>query len=173
MESATGFLWSIYEYLAKYGLNLISAILIFFIGRWAAKVATSITEKVMIKSKVEPTLISFAKNLLYIALMAFIVIAVLNRLGIQTASFVAVLGAAGLAIGLALQGSLSNFSAGVLLVLFQPFKVGDEIETAGSTGIVKEIQIFTTIIEMADGKLAVIPNSKVTADKIIVSPRTK
>lgn len=171
MESATGFLWSIYEYLAKYGLSFISAVLIFFIGRWAAKVATNISEKVMLKSKVEPTLVSFAKNLLYITLMAFIVIAVLNRLGIQTASFVAVLGAAGLAIGLALQGSLSNFSAGVLLVLFQPFKVGDKIETTGSTGIVKEIQIFTTIIEMADGKLAVIPNSKVTTDKIIVSPK--
>lgn len=171
MESAAGFLWNIYEYLAKYGLNIVSAVLIFFIGKWAAKVTVNVTEKMMIKSKVEPTLVSFAKNLLYISIMAFIVVAVLNRLGIQTASFVAVLGAAGLAVGLALQGSLSNFSAGVLLVLFQPFKVGDEIETAGSAGVVKEIQIFTTIIEMVDGKFAVIPNSKITSDKIIVTPK--
>lgn len=171
MESARDMVWKLYGYLATYGLDVISAVLIFFIGKWGAGILSSIAEKLMLKSKVEPTLVSFSKNLLYIALMAFIVIAVLNRLGIQTASFVAVLGAAGLAIGLALQGSLSNFSAGVLVVLFHPFRVGDEIETAGSVGIVKEIQIFTTIIEMADGKLAVIPNSKITADKIIVSPK--
>lgn len=171
MESATGFLWDIYGYLAKYGLSIISAILIFFLGKWAATIVSGIAEKMMIKSKVETTLVSFSKNLLYFCLMAFIVIAALNRLGIQTASFVAVLGAAGLAVGLALQGSLSNFSAGVLLVLFHPFRVGDEIETTGSAGIVKEIQIFSTIIEMADGKLAVIPNSKITADKIIVLPK--
>jgi small conductance mechanosensitive channel len=171
MESAKDIVWKIYEYLATYGLDVISAVLIFFVGKWVTGVLTSIAEKLMLKSKIEPTLVSFTKNLLYIALMAFIVIAALNRLGIQTASFVAVLGAAGLAVGLALQGSLSNFSAGVLVVLFHPFRVGDEIETTGSVGIVKEIQIFTTVIEMSDGRLAVIPNSKITADKIIVTPK--
>ena len=101
------------------------------------------------------------------ALLAFIIIAALNKLGIQTASFIAVIGAAGLAIGLALQGSLSNFAAGILMIVFRPFKVGDYIEGAGVAGTVEAIQIFTTQLKTPDNKTIVIPNSKISSDNIV------
>jgi small conductance mechanosensitive channel len=112
-------------------------------------------------------LVSFVSNLVYIGLLAFIVIAALGQLGIQTTSFIAVLGAAGLAIGLALQGSLSNFAAGFLLIIFRPFKVGDLIEGAGVLGVVEAIQIFTTQLKTADNKTVIVPNANLTADNIV------
>ena len=159
---------TLYGYVLKYGMDIVSAILIFFIGKWISNLVATLTEKIMIKSKIDATLTSFTKNIIYFALLTVLIIAVLNKLGIQTTSIVAVIGACGLAVGLALQGSLSNFASGVLIILFRPFSIGDTIETAGSTGMVKEIQIFNTILESADKKI-IIPNSKITADKIIVS----
>ena len=159
---------TLYGYVLKYGMDIVSAILIFFIGKWISNLVANLTEKIMIKSKIDATLTSFTKNIIYFALLTVLIIAVLNKLGIQTTSIVAVIGACGLAVGLALQGSLSNFASGVLIILFRPFSIGDTIETAGSTGMVKEIQIFNTILESADKKI-IIPNSKITADKIIVS----
>ncbi len=155
------------EYVAAYGLNIIVAILIFIIGKWLARIATNIFETIMNKTHVDPTLSSFFKNIIYVGILAFVVIAALSKLGVQTTSLVAVVGAAGLAIGLALQGSLANFAAGVLLIIFKPFKVGDFIEAGGASGTVNEIQIFNTVISSLDNRKIVIPNSKVTGDNII------
>lgn len=154
------------ELLAEYGLRVVGAILIVVIGRWVAIAIKKIIAKLMEKSKVEQTLVSFVTSLVYMAMMAFIIIAALNRLGIQTASFVAVLAAAGLAIGLALQGSLANFAAGVLMIIFKPFKVGDAIDAAGTFGIVEEISIFTTQLKTPDNKVIIVPNAKLTSDNI-------
>ena len=145
--------------LSVYGLRIIYALFILVIGRWVAKAICNLIKRIMIKSAVDETLIKFVGNLTYIALLAFVIIAALNQLGIQTASFIAIIGAAGLAIGLALQGSLSNFAAGVLMIIFKPFKVDDLIEGAGVTGVVEEIQIFTTQLKTADNKTIIIPNS--------------
>lgn len=157
----------VYELLTVYGLKLVAAIVIFVIGRWVAKLVRKIIERLMVKSNVDQTLVSFTGNLAYIALLAFVVIAALGQLGVQTTSFIAVLGAAGLAIGLALQGSLSNFAAGFLMIIFRPFKVGDYIEGAGTAGTVEEIQIFTTQLKTPDNKTVIIPNSSLTADNIV------
>ncbi len=153
--------------ISVYGLKIIAAIVIYMVGKLVAKFLRHMTERLMIKSKVEPTLVNFVSNLVYIALLAFVIIAALGKLGVHTASFVAVLGAAGLAVGLALQGSLSNFAAGVLLIFFKPFKVDDVVEVAGIVGVVEGISIFTTELRTPDNKLVIIPNSKITADKIV------
>jgi len=155
------------EWLLQYGMNVVAAIAILVIGRIAAGIIKSIIHRMMLRSKVDETLVSFVTNLGYVAVMAFIVIAALSELGIQTASFIAVLGAAGLAIGLALQGSLSNFASGVLLVIFKPFKVGDYIEGGGIGGTVEQITIFTTELKSPDNKKIIVPNSKITADSIV------
>jgi len=155
------------EYVALYGLNIIAAALIFFIGKWLAKVIANLMEKMMKKASMEATLATFLKNIIYIGLLVFVVIAALSKLGIQTTSFIAVIGAAGLAVGLALQGSLANFAAGVLLIIFKPFKVGDLVEAGGVLGVVKEIQIFVTVLSTPDNKKIIMPNSKITGDNIV------
>lgn len=152
--------------LVTYGLNVVAAIVIFIVGRWVAGLISRLVEKTMTRSNADPTLISFVKNLSYIALLAFVIIAALGRLGVQTASFVAVLAAAGLAIGLALQGSLSNFAAGVLMIVFRPFKAGDFIEAGGAMGTVQEVQIFNTILHTPDNRRVIVPNSSVTGGNI-------
>ena len=157
---------TIYAYLATYGLNVIAAVIIFIVGRILAGVLSRLVERVMTQSHADATLITFVKHLTYVALLALVVTMVLGRLGIQTASFVAVLGAAGLAIGLALQGSLSNFAAGVLMLIFRPFKAGDYIEAAGTAGTVQEIQIFNTILHTPDNRRVIVPNAAVTSGNI-------
>ncbi len=156
-----------YELLTFYGLRVIAAIVILIVGRWVAKAVEKLVVRVMSGRKVDPTIINFTGNLTYIALLAFVVLAALGQLGVQTTSFIAVIGAAGLAIGLALQGSLANFAAGFLLIIFHPFKVGDLIEGAGVLGVVEKIQIFTTQLLTADNKTIIIPNAKLTADNIV------
>ncbi len=156
-----------YEYIAVYGLNIVAAIIIFLIGKWIARFISRLVEKGMVKAKLDVTLASFVRNLLYMGLLTFVVIAALSKLGVETTSFVAVIGAAGLAVGLALQGSLSNFAAGVILIIFKPFRVGDYIEGGGVKGTVREIQIFNTILHTLDNKKIVVPNSKMTGDNII------
>jgi small conductance mechanosensitive channel len=149
------------EYLVTYGLQLVAAVAIFVIGKWLAGVTSRAIEKAMVNAKVDQTLAIFVKNLSYFALLAFVVLAALGKLEIQTASFVAILGAAGLAIGFALQGSLSNFAAGVMIILFRPFKAGDFIEAGGTIGSVQEIQIFNTILNHPDNRKQIVPNSQV------------
>ena len=157
----------VYELLTVYGLRVLAALAIFIIGRWVAKGVRKLVERLMERSKVDSTLISFTASLVYIALLAFIVVAALGQLGIQTTSFIAILGAAGLAIGLALQGSLANFAAGFLLIIFRPFKVGDLIEGGGVFGVVEAIHIFNTQLITADNKTVIVPNAKMTGDNIV------
>ncbi len=154
------------EWIALYGLKLVAAILILVIGRIVAKLIKKLITRLMERGNVDKTLIAFTVNLVYALLMTFVIIAALGQLGVQTASFVAIIGAAGLAVGLALQGSLSNFAAGVLMIIFKPFKVGDFIDAAGTAGIVEEIGIFTTQLKTPDNKQIIIPNSSVTGGNI-------
>ena len=157
----------IQELLAVYGLKVIAALAIFIIGKIIAKAIRSGVSKTMIRAGSDPILISFTTNILYTALLAFVVIASLGQLGIQTTSFIAILGAAGLAIGLALQGSLANFAAGVLMIVFRPFKQGDFIEGAGVSGVIEEVHIFNTVMRTGDNKTIIIPNGGLMNGNII------
>jgi len=152
-----------------YGLKIVAAVLILIVGRFVALGIRKLMQKAMLKAKVDKTLVSFTTNVGYVALMAFVIIAAINKLGIQTTSFIAILGAAGLAIGLALQGSLANFAAGVLIIIFKPFKLGDFIEGGGVLGVVEEIGIFTTELKSPDNKKIIVPNAKMTGDNIVNS----
>ena len=149
-----------------YGLKVVAAILILIVGRWIAKLVQRITGRILEKRSVDPMITSFVDNLVYITLLVFIVIAALAQLGIQTTSFIAVIGAAGLAIGLALQGSLSNFAAGFLILIFRPFKAGDYVEAAGVAGSVEKIQVFTTQLSTPNNITVIVPNSKIMGDTI-------
>ncbi len=153
-------------FIALYGLKIIAAILIFVIGRWVTKLVTSGVRRAMESREVDPTLVGFTSALVQYALLAFVIIAALGELGIQTASFIAILGAAGLAVGLALQGSLSNFAAGVLIILFRPFKSGDFIDAGGAMGIVEQIHVFHTKMRSADNKAIIVPNSSIMGGNI-------
>jgi small conductance mechanosensitive channel len=158
-------------YIVQYGLNVLAALLIIIIGKWLAGVVTRFFEKVLLQSKINKTLASFAKNIAYYGLLAFVFLAALNKLGIETTSFIAIIGAAGLAVGLALQGTLANFAAGVMLIIFEPFHVGDFVEAGGAVGTVEEIQIFSTLMKTTDNKKVIVPNSKITGDKITIHPK--
>jgi small conductance mechanosensitive channel len=154
------------QILAVYGLNVLAAIAIFIFGRIAASWVRKLIRKLMARRDADRTLVGFVCNLCYAGLMAFVIIAAVSKLGVQTASFVAVLASAGLAVGLALQGSLSNFAAGVLMVIFKPFKAGDYIDGGGASGEVEEISIFTTVLKTSDNKKVIVPNSKMMGDNI-------
>lgn len=144
---------------SEYGLKIIMAIIIWIIGKWIIGKVMKLFKKVLNKNEnMDETLEKFLSNLVRTILLVLLIIAILGQLGVDTASFAAVLAAAGLAIGMALQGSLSNFAGGVLIMLFRPFKVGDLIEAQGEIGVVSEIQIFTTKLTTPGNKLAIIPN---------------
>ena len=144
-----------------FAINLVTAIVIFVIGRLVARLLVRGLRRVMQRQEVDETLETFVCNLAGMVLLVFVIIAAISALGIQTASFIAVLGAAGLAVGLALQGSLSNFASGVLIVLFRPYKVGDWVEAAGISGAVEEVQILTTVLKTGDNKRVIVPNSQI------------
>ncbi|MEQ8858569.1 MAG: mechanosensitive ion channel [Pseudomonadales bacterium] len=146
------------EMIMGYGPKLMLAIIVLFVGLWIINRFTSLMSKGMERSNTEPTLARFLRNLVSIGLKALLLISVAGMIGIQTTSFIAVLGAAGLAVGLALQGSLANFAGGVLVLMFRPFKVGDYIEAQGVGGTVKEIQILHTLINTPDNKRIIVPN---------------
>jgi len=151
-----------------FAINLVTAIVIFYVGRIAVRLMTKGLRKIMVAQDVDETLVSFASNLASMVLMLIVFITAISALGVQTTSFIAILGAAGLAIGLALQGSLSNFASGVLIVLFRPYKVGDWIEAAGVSGSVEEVQILTTVLKTGDNKVVIVPNGQVM-DSIITN----
>jgi small conductance mechanosensitive channel len=157
----------VWELITLYGLRFISAIIILVVGRWAAKGVSNLVRGLMRTANIDPTIGSFVGHLVNVTLIAFVVLAALSQVGIQTTSFIAILGAAGLAVGLALQGSLANFAAGFLMIIFKPFGVGDYIEGAGVAGTVTDIQIFTTTLRTPDNKCVIIPNAKLTGDNII------
>lgn len=144
-----------------YGVKVVVALFIFIIGKWVAKKLASVAERVMRNREIDETLANFTSSMVHYALLIFVVIASLGQVGIQTASFVAIVGAAGLAIGLAMQGSLSNFAAGVLIIIFKPFKIGDFVEMAGTSGVVENIMIFTTEMKTGDNKKVIVPNSSI------------
>jgi len=155
------------DYLVKHGLHdVLPAIGLGFVGYWLTHHVPRLLGEVMTRARVEPTLTTFVMHVSRYALCIFITIVVLGRLGIETTSLIAVLGAAGLAIGLALQGSLSNFAAGVLIIVFRPFRVGDLVEVGGATGTVQDIQIFTTVLHTADNLRIVVPNDLIMKGKI-------
>ena len=149
-----------------YGMPILFAILILIIGAWAAKLIKGIVTRVLNKRNLDPIIVGFISNLSYVLLMVFVVLAALGKVGVQTTSFVAIIGAAGLAIGLALQGSLANFAAGFLMILFRPFKKGDYVEAGGTAGVVDQIQVFTTILKTPDNRLVIVPNAKIMGDNI-------
>ena len=157
----------IWELATIYGIKVLAAIVIFVVGRWVAKALSKLIRRMMRKGDVDQTIRRFVANMAYIVLMVFVVLAALSQLGIQTTSFIAILGAAGLAIGLALQGSLANFAAGFLMIIFRPIRVGDYIEGAGTAGTVEEIAIFTTTLVTPDNKTVIIPNGALTSDNIV------
>ncbi len=149
------------EWGSTFGIKLIAAIAILVIGRMIAKGIRKLIVKVMHKREVDKTISSFISSLTFSVLLVFVILAALSQLGIQTTSFMAVIGAAGLAIGLALQGSLSNFASGFLIILFKPFKVGDYVEAGGVSGTISKISVFTTEINSVDNKKIIVPNSQI------------
>ena len=154
------------ELIVVHGIKILIALVIFIVGRWIVKAIRNFLKSMMTKKNVDPEVNSFVSSLVYVTLLIFVIIAALAQVGIQTTSLIAVLGAASLAIGLALQGSLANFAAGVLLIIFRPFKVGDYVECAGTAGAVDEMQIFTTQLKSPDNKKIIIPNAKLLGDVI-------
>lgn len=150
----------------QWGVKLAGAILVFIIGKWIAKKLTDVVKRIMERANVETTLAKFLGDLTYVGLLILVIIAALGTLGVQTTSFVAILGAATLAVGLALQGNLSNFGAGVVLLLFRPFKVGDVVDAGGALGSVEEIGIFNTKMKTPDNKQVIIPNSNIVGGNI-------
>ena len=155
------------DLLFTYGMKLLAALAIVLIGRWIAKIIAALLRRILTKRQVDTTLVNFSSQMVYAALLAFVLIAAIGQLGVQTASFVAVVGAAGLAVGLALQGSLANFAAGVLLILFRPFKAGDYIEGGGMAGTVEKIGIFVTELKTPDNRQVIIPNARISSDNIV------
>lgn len=152
--------------LISWAIALAGAIVVLLIGLWLIKRITGGVRKLMEKREVDPSLIPFLTSLINFALKAMLVITVISMLGIEMTSFIAILGAAGLAVGLALQGSLSNFAGGVMILIFKPFRVGDFIEGAGHTGSVKEIQVFNTILKTPDNITIIIPNGNLSNTSI-------
>lgn len=155
------------DMLINYAIALIIAVLIYWVGSKIAKVISNLVGKLMVKRKLDPVIVSFISSLAYGLLMAFVIIAALSQLGVQTASFIAIIGAAGLAVGLALQGSLSNFASGILIIAFRPFKAGDFIEAGGASGVVESIKLFSTVIRSGDNKEIILPNSAVVGSAIV------
>ncbi len=153
--------------LLPWTIKILAAAAIFVAGRWVARLLTRAIRRLMSKGGVDPSLTGFLSNLAYAALLAFVIIAALDTLGFETTSLIAIFGAAGLAVGLALQGSLSNFAAGVMLMVFKPFKSGDFIDAAGVSGTIEQVRVFNTIMRTGDNREITIPNKRILDDNII------
>lgn len=153
--------------LIDYGIRIVTAIIVLIVGKFASKICKNIFIRLANKREMDAMASGFIGNIIHVAIWAFFIVSALGQLGIQTASFVAVIGAAGLAIGLALQGSLSNFAAGFLIIIFKPFRVGHFIEVNGITGIVQEIEVFTTTLKSGDNKKIIVPNSQILSSNIV------
>lgn len=149
------------QWVTTYSFSILGAIIIFFVGRWLTGRITSLLTKLLKKNKVDAALTGFLSNLSYYALMVVVVIAAVGQLGINTTSFLTIVGAAGLAIGLALKDSLNNFASGVMIILFRPFGIGDVITAGGVTGKVQSIAIFNTIMTTGDNQRVIVPNGNI------------
>ncbi|MCI4218129.1 small-conductance mechanosensitive channel MscS [Dickeya dianthicola] len=157
--------------LLQYGVNVVASLVILCAGMLIARMMSNTMNRLMVARGIDVTVADFLSALVRYGIIAFTLIAALSRVGVQTASVIAVLGAAGLAVGLALQGSLSNFAAGVLLVMFRPFRTGESVDLGGIAGTVTQVQIFSTTLLTADGKIIVVPNGKIIVGNIINSSR--
>jgi len=168
MDSFKGFLADadLVPMLSDWAVKIVLALLIYVIGKWVVKRITNLTRKLLQARDVDPTLVNFLSNIIYTILLVAVILAALDTMGLPVTSLLAVVGAAGLAIGLALKDSLGNFAAGVMLVMFRPFSKGDVVEVAGVAGKVDEVRIFSTILTTADNKQITIPNGQVAADTI-------
>lgn len=166
-EKAQALIETLMDFIVQYGLKIIGGIAFLIIGLWVVKRITKLIKRVMAKKNTDPTLSGFVLSLTTIALKVLVVISVMGMIGIEMTSFIAVLGAAGLAVGLALQGTLQNFAGGVLILALKPYKIGDYISTQGHDGIVKDIQIFNTILTTVDNKTIILPNSAISSDSLV------
>ncbi|WP_448563639.1 mechanosensitive ion channel domain-containing protein [Thalassotalea ganghwensis] len=166
METIINWFTNNQDLLLQYGLQFLIALVILFVGKVVAKLISKATQKILIKKEFDKTVVSFLSSLIYGILMVVTFIVAISHLGFNTSSLVAIVGAAGLAIGLALQGSLSNFASGILLITFKPFKAGNFVEVAGTAGIVEEIHIFSTTLRTGDNKTVIIPNGAITSGTI-------
>lgn len=169
-EGTESFLTQAVEFLADksadFAINVVMAILIFIIGRWVAKMMVGVVRKLMQRGNIDETLTKFLANIVYSLLLVFVVLAAIDQLGVNTTSLSAILAAMGLAVGLALQSSLSNFASGVMLILFKPFSVGDFVEAGGTAGVIEEIHIFNTLMLTGDNCHIVVPNGQITSSTI-------
>ncbi len=166
LSDPIGYITKNQEIIFNFSWNIIYAIIILAIGYILAKIISSVTYKLMTKACIEMTISHFIANIIKYTFIIFFIIAALSQIGIQTASFIAILGAASFAVGMSLQGSLSNFASGILLLIFRPIKVGELVEVAGKTGTIEEITIFTTTMLSADNKMVVIPNNNISSSVI-------
>lgn len=167
LDSAGGWLINNQELLISYAVNIVAAIAILIVGMIVSRVISGTINRLMKARNLDATVADFLSALVRYGIIAFTLIAALGRVGVQTASIIAVLGAAGLAVGLALQGSLSNLAAGVLIVTFRPFRSGEYVDLGGIAGTVLNVQIFSTTLRTSDGKIVVVPNGKIIAGNII------
>lgn len=154
------------QYLVPFGIDLVIAIVVFVVGRWVARAVTRALGRLMRRAKFEESLTKFLTDLGFALLMMVVIIAALERLGVKTTAAIAVLGAMGLAVGLAMQGSLGNFASGVMLILFKPYKVGDLVKVSGQTGVVESIKVFNTVLVTQDNRQIMIPNGSITSGTI-------
>ena len=157
---------TIQNYAITYASNILMALIIFLVGTWLSKFITRNAKKLLLKRRVELTLVEFLEDLIYWSIRGLVFIAVISKLGVETSSFVAIFGAAGLAVGLSLQGSLANFAGGILIILFKPFRVGDKIEVQGEIGKVDDIHIFSTKLVTGKNQVVYIPNGMLSNGKI-------
>jgi small conductance mechanosensitive channel len=155
------------SYVIPWGTKVVMALLVFLIGRWLAKVLTRALQKLMTKGQVDPMLVSFLGNIAHAAMLAVVVLAALEQLGVNTTSALAILGAAGLAVGLALKDSLTSFAAGVMLIIFRPFKLGDFVEAGGEAGVVEDIRIFHCVFKSGDNREITMPNAQIYGGTIV------
>ena len=152
--------------ITDWAINIILALFIYLVGKWVARRVMNVCKKLLVKADMDPTLVNFLSNVVFAVLLVAVILAALDTVGIPVTSLMAIVGAAGLAVGLALKDSLGNFAAGVMLVLFRPFKAGDFVEVAGVAGSVQSIRIFSTVLTTPDNKEIIIPNSQISADTI-------
>ncbi|MEB5973056.1 small-conductance mechanosensitive channel MscS [Pantoea dispersa] len=167
INTAGGWLVRNQALILSYAVNIVAAIAIIIVGMIIARVVSNGVNRLLVARHIDATVADFLSALVRYGIIAFTIIAALGRVGVQTASVIAVLGAAGLAVGLALQGSLSNLAAGVLLVTFRPFRTGEFVDLGGVMGTVQNVQIFSTTLKTADGKIVVVPNGKIIAGNIV------
>ncbi|MEE2002008.1 mechanosensitive ion channel [Alkalimonas sp. MEB108] len=166
MDEVTNFVTENQEVVYHHLISIVIALVIFVIGRWIAKGITGVLERALVARAIDKAVVSFLGSIVYTLIMIAVLLMALSHIGVQTTSFIAILGAAGLAVGLALQGSLANFASGVLIIIFRPFKAGHFIDAGGVMGTVDKIEIFQTILKTPDNKKVMIPNAQITGGAI-------